>query len=98
MFEKFPLLPEQASTYAEKLDWLFWAQTGFTFALSLLIFAVSARGSASTAQSCEHGIRMSAVEGAIMPHFFVGASIVSLICLIGTAGAYGAWKKQEDEE
>jgi cytochrome c oxidase subunit 2 len=40
MFEKFPLLPEQASTYAEKLDWLLWAQTGFTIVLSALIFAV----------------------------------------------------------
>lgn len=40
MFEKFPLLPEQASTYAEKLDLLFWAQTAFTFVLSLAIFAI----------------------------------------------------------
>lgn len=40
MFEKFPLLPEQASSYAEKMDRLFWAQTAFTFVLSLLIFVI----------------------------------------------------------
>ena len=40
MFDKFPLLPEQASTYAEKFDLLFWAQVAFTIAMSTLIFLV----------------------------------------------------------
>ena len=40
MFKDFPLIPEQASTYAAKLDLLFWAQTAFTLGLSLLIFIV----------------------------------------------------------
>ena len=40
MFEKFPLIPEQASTYATRFDLLFWAQVAFTVAMSMLIFSV----------------------------------------------------------
>lgn len=40
MFEKFPLLPEQASTYAAQYDLLWWAQVAFTVGMSALIFAV----------------------------------------------------------
>jgi cytochrome c oxidase subunit 2 len=40
MFDKFPLLPEQASTYAERFDLLFLAQVAFTVAMSTLIFLI----------------------------------------------------------
>jgi cytochrome c oxidase subunit 2 len=40
MFEKFPLIPDQASTYATRFDLLFWAQAAFTIAMTMLIFSV----------------------------------------------------------
>jgi len=40
MFEKFPLIPEQASTYAAHYDLLWWAQIAFTVGMSVLVAAI----------------------------------------------------------
>jgi cytochrome c oxidase subunit 2 len=40
MFEKFRLLPEQASTYAAHYDLLWWAQIAFTIGMSMIVALV----------------------------------------------------------
>jgi hypothetical protein len=64
----------------------------------LLLHAVSARGNASTASSCEHGLSVEVLEGAIRPQFLVASTILAGICLVLVAGRYQKWKQQDDEE
>ncbi|MBC8394576.1 MAG: DUF4178 domain-containing protein [Deltaproteobacteria bacterium] len=64
---------------------------------SLLLHAVSARGNTSSASKSTHGAAISVTDGALLPHFFIGAGILSVIILVLTVVSYSKWK-QEDEE
>jgi len=64
----------------------------------LLVHAVSASGSATQADRCQHALRVTVTEGAVRPTFFILMSIVSLVCLFGLAARYHAWKQQGEED
>lgn len=65
----------------------------------LLLHAVSARGNASTAETCEHGLEVQVIDGAARPHAFVGMAVLSGVIFVLLIVLYSSWKSQgEDEE
>ncbi len=64
----------------------------------LLLHAVSAKGNTNQSSKTTHGAIVRVVDGAKMPHFFIGAGIFSMIVLILTATAYVKWKQGDDDD
>jgi DNA-directed RNA polymerase subunit RPC12/RpoP len=62
----------------------------------MLVQAISASGSANTAEQCQHAVQLRVYDGAYMPHHFCAGTIISLIALVIVGVAYNAWKKQEE--
>ena len=64
----------------------------------LLLHAVSGRGSATQSTKTDHGVDIHIETGVRMPHFFIGASIASVIILFLTGVFYLNWKSGGEED
>ena len=62
----------------------------------LLLHAVSARGNANRSDNTTHGVQVGVTDGARMPHFFIGATVIALLILILSIGTFSKWKTGDD--
>ena len=60
--------------------------------------AVSASGSATTADTCSHRLEVKVVDGASRHHYFLVMAVLSFIALIIVAIRYGKWKAAGEED
>jgi hypothetical protein len=64
----------------------------------LLLHAVSARGNTPRATRSLYGAYIRVKDGVLMPHFFIGAVILSVVILILSAVFYSKWKTADEDD
>ncbi|MFC1896744.1 hypothetical protein ACFL0Q_08840, partial [Thermodesulfobacteriota bacterium] len=64
----------------------------------ILLDAVSAGGNAVNSDRTIHGAGLVVTEGVIVPYFFIGSAVLSLVVLVLVVVAYTNWRKGDDDD
>lgn len=64
----------------------------------LLLHAVGARGNTGNSSQAYHGAAIRVTDGALLPHFFIGVAILSIIILTLTIISYSKWKNEDEDD
>lgn len=64
----------------------------------LLLHAVSAHGSVNLSNKTSHGVIVRVEDGARMPHFFIGAAVLSVLILVLSIWSYSKWKMGDGDD